>query len=102
MASGDCSPLAVQRLIIAMASLAAEHGLEGLRASAVALPSSRAQAQWLWHTGLVALWRVGSSEIRDQTCISCTGRWLTTEPAGKPRAHFLMSVKLQLDTVNTK
>ena len=40
VASGDCSPLAVQRLIIAMASLAAEHGLEGLRASAVALPSS--------------------------------------------------------------
>ena len=29
------------------------------------LPGSRAQAQWLWHTGLVAPWPVGSSWTGD-------------------------------------
>ena len=38
------------------------------------LTSSRAQAQQLWHVGLVALQQVGSSQIRDRTCVSCTGR----------------------------
>ena len=50
------------------------------------LPGSREQAQQLWCTGLVALWHVGSSQIRDWTHVSCIGRWiLTTEPPGKPR-----------------
>ena len=39
-------------------------------------PSSRAQAQELWCTGLVAPWHVGSSWIRDQTLVSCIGRWI--------------------------
>ena len=49
----------------------------------------RAQApehglQWLWLSGLVALWHVGSSQTRDQTCVPCTGRqilnhWTTRE-----------------------
>lgn len=43
-----------------------------LQASVAAVPGSRAQAQQPWHVGLVALWHVGSSQIRDQTCI---GRW---------------------------
>ena len=38
------------------------------------LPGSRAQVQMLWHTGIAALQRMGSSWIRHQTCISCTGR----------------------------
>ena len=29
------------------------------------LLGSRAQAQQLWHTGLIALWRVGSSQTKD-------------------------------------
>ena len=48
----------------------------GVRAPRLGLPSSRAQAQSLWCTGggLVAPPYVGSSWIRDQTCVSCTGR----------------------------
>ena len=29
----------------------------------------------VWQTGSVALWHVGSSQIRDLTCVSCIGRW---------------------------
>ena len=39
-------------------------------------PGSSAQGQQSWGTGLVAPWRVGSSWIRDRTCISCIGRWI--------------------------
>ena len=35
---------------------------------------SRAQAQQLWHTGLVVPWHVGSSQTRAQTCVPCIGR----------------------------
>ena len=35
---------------------------------------SRAHAQWLWCTGLAALWHVGSSQIRDRTHVPCTDR----------------------------
>ena len=38
------------------------------------LAGSRAQAQQLWCTGLVALWHVGSSRTRDQTPVPCVGR----------------------------
>ena len=38
------------------------------------LMGSRAQAQQLWCMGLVALWHVGSSRTRAQTCVSCLGR----------------------------
>ena len=38
------------------------------------LPGCRAQAQQLWHTGLVAPQHVGSSRIRGQTRVSCNGR----------------------------
>ena len=30
----------------------------------------------MWHKGLVSLWYVGSSWIRDQTCVFCIGRWI--------------------------
>ena len=38
------------------------------------LAGSRAQAQQLWHTGLVAPWHVGSSWTRDRTHVPCIGR----------------------------
>ena len=55
------------------------HGLQQLQ-----LFGCRAQAQKLWHTGLVALQHVGSSWIMDQTLVSCTGgqilyHWTTSE-----------------------
>ena len=46
--------------------------------------SSRAQARWRC-TGLVALWHVGSSQIRDRTMSSAlAGRFFAPEPPGKP------------------
>ena len=44
--------------------------------SGVAVCSSRAQAQWLWHMDLVVLQCVGSSQTRDQTHASYIGRWI--------------------------
>ena len=38
------------------------------------LARSRVWAQWLWHTGLVALWHVGFSWTRDQIHVPCTGK----------------------------
>ena len=37
---------------------------------------SRAQAQWLGHTALVVPQHVGSSWIRNRTCVFCIGRWI--------------------------
>ena len=41
------------------------------------LPGSRAQAQYLWCTGLVALQHVGSSWIRDRTQVWSDSFWAT-------------------------
>ena len=38
------------------------------------LAGSRAQAQQLWRTGLVAPWHMGSSRTRAQTRVPCIGR----------------------------
>ena len=53
------------------------HGLQQLQ-----LEGSRAQAQQLWSTGLVASWHVESSWTRDRTNVPCIGRqtlnqWIT-------------------------
>ena len=56
------------RLLAALASLTAKHRLQGAWAQQLQLPGFRAQVQWLWCMGLVALRHVGSSRIRDQTC----------------------------------
>ena len=45
------------------------HGLQELH-----LLGSKAQAQYLWHMGAVALPHVGSSQIKDRTRVSCIGR----------------------------
>ena len=56
-------------------------GLQELR-----LPGPRAQAQELWHTGLVAPRHVGSSWSRDRTRASCIGRrTLPLSHQGSPR-----------------
>ena len=46
----------------------------GTRAQQLWLAGSRAQAQQLWCTGLVALRHVGSSCTRARTCVPCIGR----------------------------
>ena len=47
-----------------------------VRAPQLWLVGSRAQAQQLWRTGLVALWHVGSSRTRHRTPVPCIGRWI--------------------------
>ena len=46
----------------------------GSRAQELWLAGSRAQAQSLWHTGLVAPRHVGSSWARARTHVPCIGR----------------------------
>ena len=70
------SLVSVHRLLIAVASLIAEYRLQGTWAQYLRLPGSRAQAQSLWHMGLLAPRHVGSSWIRGQTHVSCIGRWI--------------------------
>ena len=73
-ASRGYSLAVVRGPLIVMASLV-EHRLQrtgGLQE--LQFPASKAQAQWLWCTGLVALWHVGSSQIRDRTRVSSIGR----------------------------
>ena len=64
---------------------------------------SRALAQQLWHTGSVAPRHVGSSQTRDQTCVSSTGRqflnhWTTREVPIKTLISILQMGKLCLRT----
>ena len=62
----------------------------GTRAQQLWLVGSRAQAQQLWRTGLVAPWHVGSSWIRDQTHVPCIGRWILNHCATREvlQMHF--------------
>ena len=83
--------VAILRLLIAVASLAAEHGLSGTQASvAAARGLYRAQAQQLWRTDLVASWRVEPSQASSQ-CRKHRfdpSEYLTTEPPEQP-PHWL-------------
>lgn len=45
-----------------------------MRAQWLWLLGSRAQPQYLWCSSLAASWNVGSSQIKDQTHVSCTNR----------------------------
>ena len=54
-ASGGYSLVAVFRLLTAVASLVVEHGSRARGLQYLQLPSSRAQTQYLWRTGLVDL-----------------------------------------------
>ena len=55
----------------------------GLWAQQLWLAGSRAQAQQLWHTGLVAPWHVGSSRTRAQTRVPCIDRRILNHCATK-------------------
>ena len=72
---GGISLVAVLQVLIAEASFVVGCGLKAAGASVVAARGLyRAQAQWLWHMGLVAPQHVGSSQTRDRTHVSCIGR----------------------------
>ena len=94
----------VRGLLIAVASLIAEHRLQaqGLQqlwhtVQQLWLAGSRAQAWQLWHTGLVAPQHVGSSRTRARTRVPCIGRQIlnhcTTREVPGPR--FLKSRSLR-------
>ena len=56
--------------------------------SEVAAPSSRAQAQWLWHMGLVVLLHGSLSGSGIKTVSpALTGRFFRTESPGKPSIY---------------
>ena len=47
-------------------------------------PKKGSLKKWFWCSGLIALWHMGSSQVRDQTRASCMGRqilhhWATRE-----------------------
>ena len=71
-------------LLILVASLVAEKALGCVGFSSYyALSSCGSEA--LWCPGLAAPRHMESSQARDQTCVSCTGRWiLYIEPPRKP------------------
>ena len=76
--SMDCS-LVVLRLLIAVASLVVKHRLQGEQASVSAvlgLSNCGSGAQQFWHTSLLALRYVESSQTRDHTGVPCTGSWI--------------------------
>ena len=56
------------------------------------LAGSRAQAQQLWHTGLVALQHVGSSPTRARTRVPCIGRRILNHCATReaPQTQFFI------------
>ena len=64
-----CAGFALQWLLLLQSPGSRTCGLQQLR-----LSGFRAQAQQLWHVGLVVPWHVVSSWIRDQTHVSCIGR----------------------------
>ena len=57
------------------------------------LSGSGAQAQQLWHTGLVAPWHVGSSQTRARTHVPCIGRWILNHCATREVPYFIVFLK---------
>ena len=59
------------------------------------LAAPRAQVQYLWHTGLVALRHVGSSQTRlEPVCPALAGGFLTTAPPGKSATYSFFKIYL--------
>ena len=83
---------AVRGLLIAVASLVAEHGLQARGLQQLWLAGSRAQAQQLWRTGLVALLRVESPRTKARTRVPCIGRRILNHCATReiPGDQFLL------------
>ena len=71
-------------------ALVCELHLCGTWAQQLQLAGSRAQTQKLWRVGFVAPWPVGSSWIRDPTCIFCIGRQILDHRATR-EAWFAFS-----------
>ena len=83
--------VAVRGLLLAVASLVAEQGLQACGLQQLWLAGSRAQAQQLWVMGLVALRHVGSSRTRYRTRVPCIGRQILNHcaPREVPKSQSL-------------
>ena len=98
--SGGYSQVVVRGLLIAVAILVRNRGraLEWTGFSScsawaqLCLEGSRAQAQLSWCLGLVAVQQVGSAQIRDQTSVPCTGRWILHQRHQWSPSQFFWSV----------
>ena len=53
------------------------------------LSDSRARAQQLWRTGLVAPQHVGSSQTRARNCVLCIGRWILNHCTTREAQQFV-------------
>ena len=89
----------VHGLLIAVASLVLEHGLQvhglhscGTWAQQLWLVDSRAQAQQLWHTGLAAPWHVGSTRTRARTHVPCIGRQIVNHCTTREAPRYLFEL----------
>ena len=72
----QCAGFSLQWLLLLWSTGSRRTGFSscGTRAQQLWLMGSRAQAQKLWRTGLVAPWHVGSSQTRARTRVPCIGR----------------------------
>ena len=76
--------------LVAVASLVAEHWLQAHGLQQLWLTGSRAQAQYLWRTGLVAPRHVGSSRTRARTHVPCIGNQSLNHCATREALHLLL------------
>ena len=94
--------IAVRGLLIAVASLVAEHWFQVHGVQQLWLVGSRAQAQQLWHTGLVlhGTWDLPRPGL-EPVCPELAGGFLTTAPPGKSQMRkfeHTFSIKIKHST----
>ena len=76
----------------------------GTRGQQLLPVGSRAQAQWMWYTGLVAPWQVESSQTRAWTCVAGISRWILDLWATRPPASstsFFNYLHLSIEIIVT-
>ena len=89
-ASGGYSLLRCTSFSLRWLLLLRSTGSRVLRLQHLWLTGSRAQAQQLWPTGLVAPRHVGSSGTRAPTRVPCIGRWILNHCATREAPLFLL------------
>ena len=80
--------VAVHGLLIVVASLVAQHGLQEHGFQQLWLAGSRPQSRQLWCTGLVAPRHVGSSRTRARTPVPCIGSQILNHCATREAPDF--------------
>ena len=89
--SGSWSLVVAHRILIAVASFLGSTNSRAPR-SVVGGLGLYSTGSAVWHTGLVALWHVGSSQIKPVSA-PLAGRFFTAEPPWSPSAVLLRSFK---------